>query len=251
MKWLEEFQENGLSVFPERIDKETLDQLLCASEEARRNPTSLPKEVMQGVVYLKDLSDEQRGNGSHEAAEDCPYIIGDLLKVHSAFHSLICNSHLADISAQALAVDNALFHFSNITLKPPRLGPLVGWHRDYPNKYICGTTSAQVRTLVFLHDTDQENGGLSFIPKSHKIDDADIDPQGRYEVDERQAVPLNCTSGSIAILHAKTLHSSFLNRSARPRTVVLVQWGAASNPLATKNSEWGTGKRAQDIQRWE
>ncbi|NKB45556.1 MAG: hypothetical protein GKS03_14890 [Alphaproteobacteria bacterium] len=244
MDWENHFHKHGFALLPNAFNSEEIGQLSSAINAASGAPSSLTEEVERALVYVRDLPTEQRGPQEAENPSDDVYIIGALPHVDPIFHWLVCDSLLSNLAAKALATDSIHYHFSNATLKPPRVGPQVGWHRDYPNQYICGETSEQVRTLIFLNDTDTDNGGFYIIPGSHLVSDSEAKTQSPAMNDD-ESIALSCPAGSVLVLHPKLFHRSTFNRSERPRTVLLAQWGAANNPLVTSEVEWGTGQPPQ------
>ena len=104
-----------------------------------------------------------------------------------------------------------------------RGGTSVGWHQD--NHYF-GTNSNRVVTCgIYLEDTDRENGCLQLIPRSHRSGHLveHVFGTGEYahgswaDVDESQAIDVECPGGTVLLFSANLLHSARQNHSDRTR----------------------------------
>lgn len=105
----------------------------------------------------------------------------------------------------------------------PHGGTSTGWHQD--NHYF-GTNSDRVISCgIYLEDTDRSNACLKLVPKSHLSGDLveHGGGQGTFshgdwaEVDEAQAVHVECVGGTVVLFSANTLHGATTNNSDRSR----------------------------------
>lgn len=105
--------------------------------------------------------------------------------------------------------------------KLPQVGHSVYWHQD---NFYFGTTSDQIISCgIYLQDTDRENGCLRIIPSSHlrgAIFSHHRDPttHGSWaEIDDREAIDVEMSAGTVAIFSANLMHGAYDNNSERSR----------------------------------
>jgi phytanoyl-CoA hydroxylase len=136
---------------------------------------------------------------------------------------------LRRLIGEAISLDT-----SKLNVKAAGGGAAVEWHQDWA--FYPHTNDDLLAVGVAMDDCLMENGPLLCIPGSHKgpVHDhhADgrfcgaIDP-GKSGIDFGKAVPLVAPAGSVTIHHARTIHGSAVNRSDRPRRLLLYQYRAA------------------------
>ncbi len=131
-------------------------------------------------------------------------------------------------------------HNSKINMKSAGVGESVEWHQDWA--FYPHTNDDVLAIGIYLDDCTQENGPMMVTPGSHKGPVYDhheggyfcgaIDP-GLIEDEISRAVPLTGPAGTLTIHHARLLHGSAYNRSAKPRRFLLQAYAAADAwPLA-------------------
>ncbi|NKB69777.1 MAG: hypothetical protein GKR89_22120 [Candidatus Latescibacteria bacterium] len=105
----------------------------------------------------------------------------------------------------------------------PRGGTSTGWHQD--NHYF-GTSSDRVLSCgIYLEDTDSTNGCLRLVPQSHRSGELVDHARGQgtfahgnwTQVDEGQAVEVECPAGTAVLFSANLLHGATTNNSDRSR----------------------------------
>ena len=102
-------------------------------------------------------------------------------------------------------------------------GTSTSWHQD--NHYF-GTRSHLVLSCgIYLEDTDRSNGCLRVLPQSHTTGelvkhtggDGTFAHGSWTEVDEDQAVFVECPAGTVILFSANLLHGAATNTSDRSR----------------------------------
>ena len=127
-----------------------------------------------------------------------------------------------------------------VNLKSPGFGAPVEWHQDWA--FYPHTNDDVLAVGILLDDMDEENGPLMVLPRSHLGPVYDHHADGafcggidleRTPVDFSGAVALTAPAGSITIHHARLVHGSAVNRSARQRRILFFEYAAADAwPLA-------------------
>lgn len=128
-------------------------------------------------------------------------------------------------------------------IKQPGAPRKIGWHRDYPNRYLCGRESGHVRVMLCLDGMNERNGATRFMPGSHRISDAQAaeekDAGIRHDLEAGAGVAAFCPPGGLVLIHPKVLHGSPPNESDRPRRNVVLQVGG--DDVTGKETESITG----------
>lgn len=121
------------------------------------------------------------------------------------------------------------------------------WHQD--DAYYSEISQSQTRMSVWvpLHDSDEENGCLWVIPRSHGwglqpwrqraegyCNKALVPPE---DFDFSQAVPVRAKAGDVLLFSALLWHSSQGNRSERLRRAFIVSYQEATVPRGNKD-QW-------------
>lgn len=105
----------------------------------------------------------------------------------------------------------------------PHGGTSTGWHQD--NHYFETNSDRVVSCGIYLEDTNRSNACLRLMPKSHLTGDLveHVQGQGTFrhgnwaEVNESQAVHVECPGGTVVLFSANTLHGATTNSSDRSR----------------------------------
>jgi ectoine hydroxylase-related dioxygenase (phytanoyl-CoA dioxygenase family) len=176
----------------------------------------------------------QRNPGVQASQWECePFIIGDLLALDLRFGLFLSTHAIWRCVAALLGCSPAevVFHLSNLTRKPPGVGPAIGWHRDATNSYHAAADGRTVRLLFPLQPMAVGNGGTAVLPGSHvsRVHSAAADLQA--------AVCPSVLPGAALALHAHVLHGGSPNRSQVDRDVIVLQFGVRSSPLSHKANE--------------
>jgi ectoine hydroxylase-related dioxygenase (phytanoyl-CoA dioxygenase family) len=174
------------------------------------------------------------------SVEKEPYIIGDLIELDARFGCLLANAALWQLAARCLACafDEVVYHFANITRKPPGVGPAVGWHRDAENRYFASSDDRTVRILLPIQAMSEANGGTAVVPQSH------LDAAGNNVTPPQDIVHPTVEAGAALVIHAKLLHGGQPNRSDSERDIIVVQFG-----VSTSSQRFGVAE-TMSLQKW-
>jgi ectoine hydroxylase-related dioxygenase (phytanoyl-CoA dioxygenase family) len=158
-----------------------------------------------------------------------PFIIGDLIALEPRFARLLSQHSIWACVAELLecAPKQVRFHFCNLTRKPRKIGPAVGWHRDADNSYFASHDGRTLRLLIPLQLMSARNGGTAVAPGSHLHVDSTID----------NALYPDVLPGACLALHSATLHGGSSNRSDQDRDVIVIQFGLHSSTLRCQAAE--------------
>ncbi|MEM9342373.1 MAG: phytanoyl-CoA dioxygenase family protein [Pseudomonadota bacterium] len=125
-------------------------------------------------------------------------------------------------------------HTTKLNMKSAGHGAAVEWHQDFA--FYPHSNDDLLAVGVMIDDMALENGPLKIFPGSHTGPIHDHHQNGTFVgamdlaacgLSEGDAVPLTGPAGSISIHHARTIHGSALNTSARDRRLLLFEMVAA------------------------
>ncbi len=128
-------------------------------------------------------------------------------------------------------------HHNCLMTKHPRYGSLTGWHRDI--RYWSFTREDLVSVWLAFGDEYAENGGLWFVPGSHRMAfDADRFDGAKFFRDDltdnqallRTAVSPRLAAGDAVFFHSNTLHSAGQNQTALVKFSLVFTYHGLSNP---------------------
>jgi phytanoyl-CoA hydroxylase len=130
-------------------------------------------------------------------------------------------------------------HHNCVMTKHPAYGSLTGWHRDF--RYWAFERDDLVSTWLALGPEHASNGGLWFVPGSHRMrfppeafDEAKFfraDLPENAALIERADAP-TLAAGDVVFFHCNTLHSAGQNTSDAVKfSMVYTYHGAANAPL--------------------
>ena len=152
---------------------------------------------------------------------------------HESYQGIMKHEKLLGILQQL--VNPALrFDTSKLNMKAAGYGAAVEWHQDWA--FYPHTNDDLCAVGVMMDDCEMENGPLLCIPGSHKGPVHDHHAEGVFcgaidphatDVNFGEARPCTGPAGSVSIHHARTIHGSALNTSAKMRRLFLLQYRAA------------------------
>lgn len=205
----------------------------------------LPQDLRDLLTLERDLSPRQRGEITEAQAGDRVFLVGELQRFAPAFEALITHPKILETLEALFESRDFAFHFMNATVKSAHVGSKVGWHRDWPNKYLCGKTSNQVRLMLCIDGMRKGEEALDVERDTHTIGDEEARTaslRGRvWRADE--IATIECPPGALVALHPKLVHGSGPNRTPRPRRNILMQWGGPGCELLDETRELHTGRR--------
>ncbi|MFY0663913.1 MAG: phytanoyl-CoA dioxygenase family protein [Natronospirillum sp.] len=135
-------------------------------------------------------------------------------------------------------------HHNCVMTKHPAFGTATDWHRDI--RYWSFLKPDLVSVWLALGPENANNGGLKFIPGSHRLaippeqlDDMDFlrpDVEENQELFE-QGMELNLQAGDVVLFHSGLFHAAGVNNSEVVKTsVVFAYHGHSNRPTAGTRS---------------
>lgn len=151
-------------------------------------------------------------------------------KQHEVYDRILRHDGILDRVAQ-LVGSRIRHQNTKLNLKSPQSISPVEWHQDWA--FYPHTNDDVLAVGVAIDDMTLENGPLMVVPETHRDIVYDHHHDGYFvgamepgELVDR-AVPLELAAGSISIHHARLVHGSAPNTSARPRRFLLFEYSAA------------------------
>ena len=150
------------------------------------------------------------------------------------FHDLPFHPGVSVPLAQLLGVERLRFWHDQVFWKPARHPGIVPWHQDY--SYWTRTEPANhVTMFVTLDDMGAFNGGLQYVPGSHRWGllpsfsfGGDVQQVAAHLSAEQAAafepVQVELKAGQAAIHHSHTLHGSLGNPSQTTRRAIVLNF---------------------------
>jgi len=178
-------------------------------------PASLEAEGGRTVRRLRGAYD--RDACFHDWAEDTRVVF----KLRQLFDEPVCIT---------------LAHHNCVMTKHPQYGTATGWHRDI--RYWSFTQPDLVCVWLALGDETPDNGGLKFIPGSHRVhiapdqlDELDFlrpeHPANQAIFAQGKAVELHL--GDVVFFHSRLFHAAGVNATSAVKTSVAFAYHGCSN----------------------
>src|ERR1051325_1012873 len=148
------------------------------------------------------------------------------VQYHSAyFMGVITDARLTGAVAQLIG-DNVQLHHTKYHVKPPAVGAPFPMHQDYP--YFPHEAHTMLAAAIHIDAANVENGCLCVVPGSHKLGPLPHRTDGHHflplsEWPLERAIACAAAAGDVLMLNYLTVHGSYVNRSTRPRRLLVVQ----------------------------
>jgi len=219
---VEQYRELGYLVVPDVLGAEML-------AEVRRRVDAIVADAanVSGHTDVYDLED------SHSSAAPRVRRIKTPHKHFPFFADLTRDQRITAILAQLLGA-NIRLHGSKLNMKSAGYGAPVEWHQDWA--FYPHTNDDVLATGIYLDDCEMENGPMCVVPGTHRGPVYDHHVNGYFcgamdpaleSAGYAEAVPLTGKAGAMTIHHARLVHGSALNTSAKPRRLLLHEYAAA------------------------
>ncbi|NKC12525.1 MAG: phytanoyl-CoA dioxygenase family protein [Gammaproteobacteria bacterium] len=150
--------------------------------------------------------------------------------VMPAVDELVRSPVIGSIVAQLLGTGVRL-QTTKLNMKSASYGAAVEWHQDWA--FYPHTNDDLLAMGVMFDDCDAGNAPLMMMPGSHRGPVFDHHAGGFFcgamdpaALDFSQAVALTAPAGSLTFHHVRMVHGSALNRSPKPRRLLLAQYTA-------------------------
>ena len=127
-------------------------------------------------------------------------------------------------------------HHNCLMTKHPRYGSMTGWHRDI--RFWSFAREDLVSSWIALGEEDPDNGGLWFIPASHRVElgAGSFDAGKFFRADAAlnapliaAAQPIHLAPGDAVLFHSNTLHSAGQNLTGAVKFSLAFTYHAGSN----------------------
>lgn len=217
-----DYDRDGYLVLENRIP---IDVISAIRGEIRR----FEDEARQMTVSNDriDLEDSHSPEVPRVRRIKLPHQISDVV------NDLMRSDHVLAPVRDLLGPDLRL-HTTKLNMKSAGYGAAVEWHQDFA--FYPHTNDDLLAVGVILDDMVEANGPLMVFPGTHKGPLFDHHADGVFVgamdlaacgLDPANAVSLTGPAGSISIQHARIVHGSALNTSARDRRLLFVEVMAA------------------------
>lgn len=202
----EDFWRDGLVVVKQLITPEQVQELLRDYERA-----------VHGEIEVPTFSGTKPGTKVVQLANPSRYIAG--WQQHAYFQNAL------DIARQLLG-DDVEYFYDQIIFKPPHTPGETDWHQDASYWKEGPANERAVTCWLALGRAFRDNGGLQFIPGSHRgpvqehhsiAEKSDIANALATQADVSQAVACILEPGDASFHHCRTLHYAGDNHSDIPR----------------------------------
>ncbi len=243
------FRRDGFGTVRAAVSPAAVAGLVAAVERIQAGVADLSSDLRDRLTLERDLPADRRGGMAACAVGDAIFILGDPAAFDEAFLRLLDAPGIVGPVREALGTTAIAAHFMNVTIKHPRWGRALGWHRDYPNGYACPAASRFVRVMLCLDGMDESSGATTFVPGSHCIDDAAARERAGAAASPPpgDVVAVRCAPGDLVLIHPKVLHGGGMNTSVRLRRNVVLQAGDAGAPLLDTPKEESVAGRLMEV----
>jgi phytanoyl-CoA hydroxylase len=143
-------------------------------------------------------------------------------------------SHLRQLLGPRIGLAQA--HHNCVMTKQPQFSSVTGWHQDI--RYWSFERPELVSVWLALGEETPDNGGLSVIPGSHRLDlaPAQLDQALFLREDLAENLPLLARrlpvvlhAGDVLFFHCRTLHAAGANRTRATKFSLVFTYHALDN----------------------
>jgi ectoine hydroxylase-related dioxygenase (phytanoyl-CoA dioxygenase family) len=231
------YREQGFVLVPQLFDAETMAQMRAEADAL------LERVVTAGAKVNATWKGKWREQLIGDEPQDAPTMMGMMgeadvaamanavssvhnVQYHSAiFTKLLLDERLTGVVAQLIG-PNVELHHTKYHVKPPAVGAPFPMHQDYP--FFPHEQHTMLAAAVHIDDATVENGCLCLVPGSNKLGPLPHVSEGSHylPLDEwplERAVACPAKAGDVLFFNYLTVHGSYVNRSDRPRRLLLIQ----------------------------
>jgi len=158
----------------------------------------------------------------------------------AAFSRLIVDQRITDVAASIIGGPNVQLHHTKIFIKPAERGSPFPLHQDCP--FFPHDRHSMIAAICHFDDAPVEKGCVCVVPGSHRLGLLPHEQEGgwhlpldRYPVEG--AVPCPAEAGDVLFFSYLTIHGSGINRTAEPRTTILIQMRDPLDPPSVRTHE--------------
>ncbi|MYE58528.1 MAG: phytanoyl-CoA dioxygenase family protein [Alphaproteobacteria bacterium] len=219
---IERFWETGYLVLPGALPADLLAELQREADLATEGARGL-----EASDARYDLEDSHRAHAPRVRRLKTPF-------EHWPFFDRLMRSAAVLDAVEPLLGPDIRIHNSKLNMKSAHFGAAVEWHQDWA--FYPHTNDTGLALGIYLDDVGEDNGPMMAVPGSHRGPVFDhhsagafcggIDP-GLHDVGHERAAEMTGPAGTFTLHHVRAVHGSALNRSNRPRRLLLYSYFAA------------------------
>jgi ectoine hydroxylase-related dioxygenase (phytanoyl-CoA dioxygenase family) len=202
----DDFQTNGFVIVRDLIDAAQVQELLADYDK-----------VLAGEIVVPAWGDDHIEGKVVQLANPVRHVPG--WKEHAYFQ------HALTIARELMGTETD-YAYDQIIYKPPHHPAETQWHQDAGYWRESRGSDTAVTCWLALSPAWKENGGMQFIPGSHRgeildhhkvSDRSEINQALETQVDGDQAVAVSLQPGDATFHHCRTLHYTGGNFTDTPR----------------------------------
>jgi phytanoyl-CoA hydroxylase len=228
---IEQFMNDGYLLLKRMVPSTVCDSMLSIAEEQLDN--ALPPLEYEAEVGYPGAPQSFAAPGGKTVRR-----LRGAYGRHACFRQWAQDAKVIEMLAQLFGEDVclSLAHHNCIMTKHPDFGTATGWHRDI--RYWSFARPDLVSVWLALGPENAANGGLKFIPGSHRMD---IKPGQMDELDFlrpdvpenqalfKQGISPELQQGDVVFFHCRLFHAAERNHSASMKASVVFAYHGASN----------------------
>ena len=259
---VEAYQEQGFVLVPHVFDAETVAEMRAEADAMLQRVVDSGAQVegaWKGQWRDKLIGQgggDGMGQGTHSSEAEVMALANLVSSIHNVqYHSgfftrLLVNERFTSVVAQLIG-PNVQLHHTKYHVKPPARGAPFPMHQDYP--YFPHESHTMLAAAIHIDAATVENGCLCIVPGSHQLGPLPHISEGSHylPLDEwplERAIPCPAQAGDVLIFTYLTVHGSYVNRSDRPRRLLLVQMRSPlDRPTAQVHLSPGQGTMLRGI----
>ena len=223
LKELQDFDRDGFIVVRQLAEPELIHQINQVTDNLLQNP-------IQPIEYEAELGYPGAPKLMDEIGSKIPRRFLNALCRGQSLYDWATHPNVLSRLHQLIgkSVVLSLAHHNSIMSKHPDFSSDTGWHRDI--RYWSFNSPDLITVFLALTPSNAENGGLQFLPRSHKdtIENHQLDnrsflkvdlPENKTLVDRQLTIDLE--PGDAIFFHSLTFHGAPRNRTKQERRSLL------------------------------
>lgn len=217
------YDEHGYIVVEDVLSAELLQELRLVTDQVVASASELDESS-----DLLDLEPDHSRQSPRVRRIKRPHL------AHEFYRKLCAEACITDVLCELLGPNIRLRSGGKVNMKSARFGSPVEWHQDWA--FYPHTNDDVLAAGILLDDMELDNGPLLVMPGTHRGPVYDHHSAGAFcgamnptssDLDFSRAVPLTGRAGSMTVHHVRLVHGSELNRSGKPRRLLLYEYTAA------------------------
>ena len=225
---IESFQRDGYLLLENVIATETLEQLSREFRQWIEESRSYTRPY--GTTYdNRARFDVEPG---HSAEAPALRRIASPVEISDAYLAFMRDNRALDAVVDLFGA-NIKFENAKINSKQPGAATQVKYHQDF--LFEPHSNDDMVTVLYFIDEVTAENGPLEVVPGTHKgplhehwhagVFTGTVADGVAAEMKPR-SIPCYGAAGSACLMHTRLLHGSAPNLSAKPRSLLIIEYTA-------------------------